>query len=131
MPNALMNWSKSVKDNRTQLFSLVKFKTLIEMNFYAMQIKMSALQNPMPYGKVQRGTPLCQPGVLIEKKTLVLIGCIKEYLHYTMDIDLWIRLSKVGIMAIFDEVVSANREYAEAKTFRNILQRELETLDDK
>jgi glycosyltransferase involved in cell wall biosynthesis len=59
---------------------------------------------------------ILQPSVFMNHKALKKAGCLDETLHYIMDWDLWIRLSRFGEVRHVPEKLSCARVYPEAKT---------------
>ncbi|MDF2667927.1 MAG: hypothetical protein K0R67_233 [Paenibacillus sp.] len=61
---------------------------------------------------------LCQPAVFMRKKVLDQAGPIDESLHFCMDYDLWMRLSKTHKFGFINEVLANSRLHQEAKSVR-------------
>ena len=59
---------------------------------------------------------ILQPSTFISRSSLELAGNLDTNLHYGMDSDLWMRLSKFGEPCTIPATLSASREYAETKT---------------
>jgi len=57
-----------------------------------------------------------QPSVFIRKKVLDKIGLLDESLHYSMDLDLWIRVAKEFKIKYLPEFLSTYRLHGESKT---------------
>jgi GT2 family glycosyltransferase len=72
------------------------------------------------------GTFITQPSCLIRRSALLEAGPLREDLHYTMDVDLWLRLARIGPFVSLPEVIATNRIYADAKTYRDVLPRIIE-----
>ncbi|MFM2090142.1 MAG: hypothetical protein RLZZ127_631 [Planctomycetota bacterium] len=72
------------------------------------------------------GSVICQPGCLMRRSALQAAGLLVEDLHYTMDVDLWLRLVRVGPFATIPDLVATNRIYADAKTYRDVMPRIIE-----
>jgi glycosyltransferase involved in cell wall biosynthesis len=60
-----------------------------------------------------------QPSVFINNKALRNSGLVDERLHYTMDLDLWMRLSQTAPIAFIDKKLSWMRQHDDAKTWRD------------
>ncbi|MDA0990591.1 MAG: glycosyltransferase family 2 protein [Verrucomicrobia bacterium] len=73
-------------------------------------------------------TQFWQPSCFFRRDAFEKVGGLRESLHFVMDVDLWIRLAKIGRFAQLDEVVSAGRMHADAKTSRDVSMRESEIL---
>jgi len=59
---------------------------------------------------------ILQPAVFINKKYLLKADYLNTALHYTMDFDLWIRLSRLAEPVFISEFLAAGREYETTKT---------------
>jgi hypothetical protein len=59
---------------------------------------------------------ILQPSTFINRRSLEQVGYLDASLHYGMDSDLWMRLSKVGMPHAIPAVLSASREYGTTKT---------------
>lgn len=59
---------------------------------------------------------ILQPSTFINRRSLEQIGYLDVGLHYGMDSDLWMRLSKIGAPRAIMAVLAATREYATTKT---------------
>lgn len=59
---------------------------------------------------------ILQPSTFINAAYLRKIGCLDESLHYGMDSDLWMRLSKEATPIPIRSYLAASREYGETKT---------------
>lgn len=57
-----------------------------------------------------------QPSVFIRREVFEEIGFLDESLHYSMDLDLWIRVAKKFKIAYLPEFLSTYRLHAESKT---------------
>jgi glycosyltransferase involved in cell wall biosynthesis len=73
-------------------------------------------------------TQFWQPSCFFRREAFEKVGGLREYLHFVMDVDLWIRLGQVGSFAQLDDVLSAGRMHADAKTSRDVSMRESEIL---
>ncbi|MDE0837838.1 MAG: glycosyltransferase family 2 protein [Kiritimatiellae bacterium] len=73
-------------------------------------------------------TQFWQPSCFFRREAFERVGGLRHYLHFVMDVDLWIRLAQVGDFAKLDEVLSAGRMHADAKTSRDVSMRESEIL---
>lgn len=69
-----------------------------------------------------------QPATLIRRSAFWEIGGLRERLHYGMDYDLWIRLSRIGTYALVDgaEPVASARVYSDAKSCRGDIRQTVE-----
>lgn len=59
---------------------------------------------------------ILQPSVFINSETLKQAGFLDEKLHYIMDWEFWIRLSRFGKVRYLNEKLSCARRYPETKT---------------
>ena len=59
---------------------------------------------------------ILQPSVFMRRQALKTAGYLNEQLHYIMDWELWIRLSRFGTIGFLSEKLSCARVYPEAKT---------------
>ena len=59
---------------------------------------------------------ILQPSVFMRREALNRAGYLNGQLHYIMDWDLWIRLSRFGKIRHLPETLSCSRVYPEAKT---------------
>lgn len=59
---------------------------------------------------------IAQPSVFFRRKTLEQVEGPNTDLHYVMDYDLWLRMSKVGIFRYVESSLSNYRLHAESKT---------------
>jgi glycosyltransferase involved in cell wall biosynthesis len=65
------------------------------------------------------GRYLAQPSVFFTRRVFDVVGPLREQLHYTMDLDLWLRLSDHCQLYIIPEALSWMRAHDDAKTFRD------------
>jgi len=66
---------------------------------------------------------ILQPATFINASCLKKIDFLDEDLHYGMDTDLWLRLSKEKMPAFVPEILAASREYGDTKTSTGSFQR--------
>lgn len=66
---------------------------------------------------------ILQPSTFINASCLKKINFLDEDLHYGMDTDLWLRLSKEKMPAFVPETLAASREYGDTKTSTGSFQR--------
>ena len=66
---------------------------------------------------------ILQPATFINSSYLKKINFLDEDLHYGMDTDLWLRLSKEKMPAFVPETLSVSREYGNTKTSTGSFQR--------
>ena len=66
---------------------------------------------------------ILQPATFINASYLKKINFLDEDLHYGMDTDLWLRLSKEKMPAFVPETLVASREYGDTKTSTGSFQR--------
>ena len=66
---------------------------------------------------------ILQPATFINASYLKKINFLDEDLHYGMDTDLWLRLSKEKMPAFVPETLAASREYGDTKTSTGSFQR--------
>lgn len=66
---------------------------------------------------------ILQPATFINAACLKRIDFLDEGLHYGMDTDLWVRLSKEKMPAFVPETLAASREYGDTKTSTGSFQR--------
>ena len=66
---------------------------------------------------------ILQPATFINASYLKKINFLDEDLHYGMDTDLWLRLSKEKMPAFVPETLSVSREYGNTKTSTGSFQR--------
>ena len=66
---------------------------------------------------------ILQPATFINAACLKRIDFLDEDLHYGMDTDLWLRLSKEKAPAFVPETLAASREYGDTKTSTGSFQR--------
>ena len=59
---------------------------------------------------------ILQPSTFINATCLKRIGFLNEDLHYGMDTDLWLRLSKEKMPVFLSETLAASREYGDTKS---------------
>lgn len=59
-----------------------------------------------------------QPSCLFDASAFRTVGGLNESLHYTMDVDLWMRLAREGEFKAIKGMLSEARVYPEAKTWR-------------
>ena len=62
------------------------------------------------------GCFVCQPAVFVRASALRNVGYLDSSLHYCMDYDLWIRLSRIGTFAHKAEPWATSRLHAAAKS---------------
>ncbi len=66
------------------------------------------------------GTHFYQPSCLFRRDSFERAGGLNENLSLVMDVDLWIRLSKIGAFASSNEVISSARIHPNQKTGRDV-----------
>lgn len=71
---------------------------------------------------------LSQPSCLISAQKFRDVGGVDERFHYTMDVELWLRLRAQGPFAATDEVLSSARVYPEVKSLRDPAARDAEVI---
>ncbi|WP_314306249.1 glycosyltransferase family 2 protein [Brevibacillus parabrevis] len=59
---------------------------------------------------------ICQPTAFIRKETFQAVGGVDENLHYCMDYDLWMRLSKTHQIGYIHDFLAASRLHAACKS---------------
>ena len=96
-------------------------------------LETGALQDAIPRKLTSReianwGTDgfLYQPACFFKRSTFNEIGGLDNKLNYTMDVDLWLRISKLGKFHIINERIAQAKIYPGIKTLSNIPHRELE-----
>ena len=66
---------------------------------------------------------ILQPSTFINASCIKKIDFLDEDLHYGMDTDLWLKLSKEKLPAFVPEILAASREYGDTKTSTGSFQR--------
>lgn len=64
------------------------------------------------------GAPFCHPAVMMRKSALEYIGGYRSQFEPAEDLDLWLRLSRIGDLANLDEIVLHYRVHAATVTRR-------------
>ena len=64
------------------------------------------------------GRYLAQPSVFFRRSVLDRVGPLDERLHYTMDLDLWLRIAERYKIETIPDILSSMRMHESAKTFR-------------
>jgi glycosyltransferase involved in cell wall biosynthesis len=74
---------------------------------------------------------IAQPSTFFRRRALDAVGGIGEHLHYVMDYDLWIRLSRHSTPEYIPEVLSTFRLHSDSKTISpaHALANQTETLE--
>lgn len=72
------------------------------------------------------GGHICQPGCMFLLSSYKSVNGLKDYLHYIMDVDLWVRLRRKGVFFSMNTIIAEARVYPQAKTHRYELLRESE-----
>ena len=74
---------------------------------------------------------ICQPSAFFTRAAYISVGALDEELHYSMDYDLWLRLSKKYKLEYIEDYLSLYRLHAESKTMaeHHQLKQTKETLD--
>jgi glycosyltransferase involved in cell wall biosynthesis len=67
-----------------------------------------------------------QPGCLFSARAFCQSGGLKEYQHFAMDVDLWVRMARVGTFVACEHIVATVRQYEDTKTMRDIPMKEAE-----
>jgi len=60
-----------------------------------------------------------QPSCFYRREDFLNIGGLNEDLYFTLDVDLWIKLARLGLFYVLPEVISAARIYEGIKTSQN------------
>ncbi|RPI21434.1 MAG: glycosyltransferase [Acidobacteria bacterium] len=71
---------------------------------------------PFSYSRLRETCFICQPTTFMRSSAVRAIGYVNESLHYCMDYDLWIRLSKLGAPVYVNQLLATSRLYSENKT---------------
>ena len=71
---------------------------------------------PFSIGRLRETCFICQPTTFMRRSALKSIGYVNEALHYCMDYDLWIRLSKLGTPVYIKQFLANSRLHADTKT---------------
>jgi glycosyltransferase involved in cell wall biosynthesis len=71
---------------------------------------------------------ICQPSCFFSRSAFTNVGMLNEELHYVMDVDLWLRLSRIGEFKSLGKYVACARKYSEIKTHQNPAMRYVERL---
>lgn len=69
-----------------------------------------------------------QPSCLFDAESFKNVGMLDEDLNFVMDVDLWMKLSKIGPFAGTDKIISYARMYAGIKTRINIPMQQAELI---
>jgi glycosyltransferase involved in cell wall biosynthesis len=74
---------------------------------------------------------ICQPSAFFTREAFVSAGALDEGLHYSMDYDLWLRMSKKYELDYIEDYLSLYRLHAESKTVaeHHQIKQTRETLD--
>ncbi|HZT88953.1 MAG TPA: glycosyltransferase family 2 protein [Stellaceae bacterium] len=67
------------------------------------------------------GLYFAQPSVLFTRSALGASGALDEALHYAMDLDLWLRMTKLARIVTVERRLSWMRRHDDAKTWRDPL----------
>jgi glycosyltransferase involved in cell wall biosynthesis len=63
------------------------------------------------------GDYFMQPSCLLSRSAWAAVGGVREDIHFAMDLDLWLRVTKAGFrFAITDRLLSVSLSHADAKT---------------
>jgi glycosyltransferase involved in cell wall biosynthesis len=101
----------------------------IDVNDNELQVNKPRLPASMDrMGDWGGDTQFWQPSCFFRREAFEKVGGLREFLHFVMDVDLWIRLAQVGDFATLDDVLSAGRMHSDAKTSRDVSMRESEIL---
>lgn len=65
-----------------------------------------------------KGNYLPQPSVFFSREALCEVGLLDESLHYTMDLELWLRLRNKYNLYTLSEILSLLRQHNQAKTIK-------------
>jgi glycosyltransferase involved in cell wall biosynthesis len=64
-------------------------------------------------------TYFAQPSVFFTRQALQCAGVLREDLHYTMDLDLWLRMAQHARITLINQHLSWMRDHKDAKTWRD------------
>jgi glycosyltransferase involved in cell wall biosynthesis len=64
-------------------------------------------------------TYFAQPSVFFTRQALQCAGVLREDLHYTMDLDLWLRMAQHARITLVNQRLSWIRDHKDAKTWRD------------
>jgi glycosyltransferase involved in cell wall biosynthesis len=67
-----------------------------------------------------------QPSCFFSSTAFRDVGGLNESLHFVMDVDLWVKLSRWGHFVVIDDLLSATRMYPEIKSLRDVPMRQSE-----
>jgi len=71
---------------------------------------------PFSFQRLRETCFICQPTTFMRRSAIQAIGYVNEALHYCMDYDLWIRLSKLGTPIYINQCLANSRLHADTKT---------------
>jgi glycosyltransferase involved in cell wall biosynthesis len=71
---------------------------------------------PLDLKKLERFNYIYQPSVFIRKEVFDAVGMLDENLHYSMDLDMWIRITKRFKAEYLEEFLSTYRLHPDSKT---------------
>ena len=80
------------------------------------QIQAPYYVAPADFQKLMHGCMICQPAVFLRKEVLQKVGGIDESLHFCMDYDLWIRISREHSIGYLPEYLANARNHDACKT---------------
>jgi glycosyltransferase involved in cell wall biosynthesis len=75
-------------------------------------------------------TYFAQPSVFFTRQALNSAGVLREDLHYTMDLDLWLRMAQHARIILVNQHLSWMRDHMNAKTWRDNALRVLDEAED-
>jgi hypothetical protein len=75
---------------------------------------------PFDAGRLRTECFVCQPATFLRRRVFERIGLPDRALHYCMDYDLWIRLSREFEVAYLEEFLACSRVHPETKSQREL-----------
>lgn len=116
LPGALQAFADAYIDNPSASFFFGNGHRVDEqgrfISFFFREGKVLFNQQALIYGL----NYILQPSTAINRVLLEDVGYLNENLHYVLDTDLWIRLSKIADPVAIQSTIAASREYGETKT---------------
>ena len=92
---------------------------LVDRHGATFDIKRARVGSASDFADWWHSAEIPQPGCFFRRSAFESLGGVREDLHYTMDVELWIRLAELGRFAVIDANLACSRIYDEIKSARN------------
>ena len=81
--------------------------------------KMARVGTRRDFADWWHGAEIAQPGCCFSRGAFERLEGIREDLHFTMDVDLWIRLAEHGRFAVVNDDIACSRIYPQIKSLQD------------